>query len=289
MDQLTSGVDFLAGCDTYYHTPFDVRWDRDNNGSFETAGPAITFDASAIDGPASFTIPVRAAHPLGGSQLDNTAAVSVRNVAPALAGFKATNSAGKRIGIDVPFALVRTPVSVSASFTDPGRPDHQTAEVNWGDGIAENQTAFSDFSDAFGGATGTVAHTHRYALGGQYALALSVSDDDGGVDVESATIRVLMPEEALAEILEQLEDAIAASSNPAVRAALENARVALLGHARASDGALRMLAQNRPDAAAGCVVQAIDWTQKAKALGANVDLPLVLLQQVYQSLTAAFP
>ena len=112
MDQRTSGVDFLAGCDTYYHTPFDVRWDGDNNGSFETAGPAFSFDATAIDGPASFSIPVHAAHPLGGSELDNTAAVSVLNVAPAIAGFTVTNSAGQRIGIDVPFALVRTPVTV---------------------------------------------------------------------------------------------------------------------------------------------------------------------------------
>lgn len=289
MDQRTSGVDFLAGCDTYYHTPFDVRWDGDNNGSFETAGPAFSFDATAIDGPASFTIPVQAAHPLGGSALDNTAAVSVLNVAPAIAGFTVTNSAGQRIGIDVPFALVRTPVTVSASFRDPGRADHQTAQVNWGDGIVENQAAFSSFSDAFDGALGTLAHTHRYALGGQYTLALSVSDDDAGTDAESTTVPVLTPEQALAEILDLLEDAIAAASTPAVRAALEKARVALLGHGGGSDGALRMLAENRPDAAAGFVVQAIDWTEKARALGAAVDLPIVLLQQVYQSLTAAWP
>ena len=80
-----------------------------------------------------------------------------------------------------------------------------------------------------------------------------------------------------------------ATATPAARAALEKARVALLGHQGSSDGALRMLAENRPDAAAGFVVQAIDWTQKARALGANVDLPIVLLQQVYESLTAAWP
>ena len=289
MDQRTSGVDFLAGCDTYYHTPFNVRWDGDSNGSFETAGPAFSFDATAIDGPASFSIPVQAAHPLGGSALDNTAAVSVLNVAPAIAGFTVTNSAGQRIGIDVPFALVRTPVTVSASFRDPGRADHQTAQMNWGDGIVENQAAFSSFSDAFDGALGNLAHTHRYALGGQYTLALSVSDDDGGTDDESTTVRVLTPEQALAEVLDMLEDAIANASSPAVRAALEKARIALLGHGGSSDGALRMLAENRPDAAAGFVVQAIDYTQKARSLGADVGLPIVLLQQVYQSLTAAWP
>ena len=81
-----------------------------------------------------------------------------------------------------------------------------------------------------------------------------------------------------------------ATATPAARAALEKARVALLGHQGSSDGAtLRMLAENRPDAAAGFVVQAIDWTRKARALGANVGLPIVLLQQVYESLTAAWP
>ncbi len=55
------------------------------------------------------------------------------------------------------------------------------------------------------------------------------------------------------------------------------------------DRSCGMLAQNRPDAAAGFVVQAIDWTQKARALGADVDLAIVLMQQVYQSLTAAWP
>ena len=52
MDRRTSGVDFLADCDAYYHSPFDVRWDRNDDGSFETAGSAIEFDATAVDGPA---------------------------------------------------------------------------------------------------------------------------------------------------------------------------------------------------------------------------------------------
>ena len=293
MDRRTSGVDFLESCDSYYHTPFTVRWDRDNNGSFETAGPSFSFDATAIDGPASFTMKVNATHPVGtpvgGNDLNATASVSVRNVAPAIAGFQVKNSAGQRIGVDVPFALVRTPLTVSASFTDPGRADHQTAQMNWADGIVENQAAFTSFSDAFDGAIGKVAHSHRYALGGQYPLALSVTDDDGGADIESATVRVVTPEEALAEILKLLDDAIAASSDNAVRAALEKARVALVGHGTAVDGALRMLAENRPDAAAGFVGQAINWAQSARARGANVDLAVVLMQQVYQSLVAAWP
>ena len=104
-----------------------------------------------------------------------------------------------------------------------------------------------------------------------------------------STVRVLTPEEALAEILKLLDAAIAGSSNGAVRAALERARVALVGHEGAQDGALRMLAQNQPDAAAGFVLQAIDWSQKARALGVNVDLAIALMQQIYESLVAAWP
>jgi hypothetical protein len=219
----------------------------------------------------------------------STPLLPVRNVAPAIYGFQVKNSAGQRIGIDVPFALVRTPLTVTASFTDPGKADHQTAQVNWADGIVDNQAAFTSFSDAFNGATGSVAHTHRYALGGQYPLALSVTDDDGGAGVESITVRVVTPEEALAEVLKLLDDAIAASSNSAVRAALEKARVALVGHELGQDGALRMLAANRPDAAAASVGQAINSTQDARARGANVDSAIVLMQQVYQSLVTAWP
>jgi hypothetical protein len=118
---------------------------------------------------------------------------------------------------------------------------------------------------------------------------LSVSDDDGGTDDESTTVRVLTPEQALAEILDLLEDAIATASTPAVRAALEKARVALRGHGGSSDGALRMLAQNRPDAAAGSWCRRLTGPRKHGALGADVDLAIVLMQQVYQSLTAAWP
>ena len=48
-----------------------------------------------------------------------------------------------------------------------------------------------------------------------------------------------------------------------------------------------MLAENRPDAAAAFVLQAIDRLQNARARSCNVDALITLLQQVYLSLTAA--
>ncbi len=288
MDQRTSGVDFLDNCDTYYHTPFEIRWDRDADGTFETVGGSFDFDAATIDGPSTFQIPVRSAHPIGGIPMNATATVTVRNVAPAIAGFRVTNSAGQRIGIDVPFALVRTPVTVSATFTDPGVADHQFARVNWGDGADEAQTSFTTFTDAFGGATGNLAHTHRYTVSGDHPLQLTVFDDDpNGSDQESITVRVLTPEQALAEILVALDQAIANNSNPTIAASFGKARLALVGHERGEDGALRMLAMDQPDAAAAFVLQAIDWLERARALGADVNTMITLLQQVYDSLVAA--
>jgi hypothetical protein len=284
MDRRTSGVDFLPDCDTYYNTPFEVRWDLDANGSFETVGAATGFDATATDGPAAFNLPLRAAHPGGGSQMDATAVVTVHNVAPSIAGLRATNSAGQQINVDVPFALLRVPVTVNASFTDPGRPDRQTAQVSWGDGVVEDQTAFSSFTDAFDGATGALAHTHRYTVSGQHLLELSVSDDDGGVDVESMTLRVLAPEEAVAEIGNLLEDVIAAGGDAAALTALQKAQRALLGNDGAENGALQKFAEEQDDAAAAFIAQAIGWLEEARAHGARVDTLIALLQQVLESL-----
>lgn len=285
MDRRTSAVDFLEGCDTYYNTPLDVLWDIDGNGSFESVGATIAFDATAVDGPATFDIPVRAVHPAGGTQTDARTLVTVRNVAPSLANLRVTNSAGQQINVDVPFALVRVPLTVTASFTDPGRPDHQKAEVDWGDGLVEDETAFSTFTDAFNGATGALAHTHRYMLAGQHHLKLSVSDDDGGVDLESITVPVLTPAEALAHIGDLLEHAIAAATNPAVRAALEKARRALLGNEGAENGAFQKIAENQDAAAAAFVAQALDWLHDGRALNADVEMLIALLQQVFESLT----
>ena len=287
MDRRASGVDFLADCDAYYHTPFDVRWDRDRDGAFESAGSAIDFDATAIDGPAAFSMAVQATHPSGGSALNANASVTVVNVAPAIADFTLTNSAGQRMGVDVTFALVRTPLTVGASFTDPGRADTQSATVNWGDGVVENQSAFSSFTQATGGQKGSLVQRHRYTASGDHLLTLAVRDDDGGESVETMTVRVLTPQEALQEVLTRLDAAIAAAPTATVRAALEKARLELVGRERAEDGALRMLAAGRPDAAAAFVLQAIDRLQSARSLGASVDPLIVMLQQVYLSLTAA--
>ena len=176
---------------------------------------------------------------------------------------------------------------MTASFTDPGRADTQTGEVNWGDATVEDQAKFSLFTDA------RRQHRHPRAHAplpgsGDYTLELSVKDKDLGEDVESTTVRVLTPAQALAEILQLLDAAIAGAPNPAARGALVKARLELVGRERAEDGALRMLDANRPDAAAAFVLQASTGFRTPDRSGAR-RFADHLLQQVYASLTAACP
>ncbi len=184
IDQEIDAVDFLDNCDSYYATPFALKWDLDFNGSFETTGSAVTFNALAFDGPTDVVVPVEAQHPTGGPVGLASAKIHVRNVAPQLSQFRVTDSAGRQVGVDVPFVLTRVPVIASASFTDPGVLDHQTATIAWDDGAIENQSAFATFDQAFGDGTGALLHRHRYTLAGIHPIAVSVTDDDGGLGVE---------------------------------------------------------------------------------------------------------
>ena len=57
-------------------------------------------------------------------------------------------------------------LSQCASFTDPGKPDTQTAAIQWGDGTTDSSNVFEAFSDAFGGVVGQLRQSHRYANAG---------------------------------------------------------------------------------------------------------------------------
>ncbi|HKE71991.1 MAG TPA: PKD domain-containing protein, partial [Acidimicrobiales bacterium] len=65
-------------------------------------------------------------------------------------------------------------VSLAGTATDPGRADTHTARVDWGDGVSSPATV----TPGSGGAT--LSATHRYAEPGDYAVTLTVTDDDGG-------------------------------------------------------------------------------------------------------------
>jgi hypothetical protein len=288
MDQKVDEIGFdTVGCGQYYSGAFVLRWDLDVDGSFESTGSPVNFTAAAFDGPSVVTVPARAEDRASGPAGHNAAKVTVRNVAPQLTAFRISDSAGHVVNENVPFVLTNLPVTLIAAFGDTGVLDHQSATIAWGNGTVDAETAFTLFDEAFGDAAGAVAHTRAYASPGSYPLALTVRDDDGGEDTASAVVRVLTPEQAVAEIIGLIDQAIASATSAAVRKSLEHARKAVAGsNDHSQNGALaKIRAGNRP-AARAFLGQAITWIERAQSDGGNVAVLLALLEQVVLALAA---
>jgi len=152
-----------------------VAWDLDNNGSFETPGQDVTFSAALLDGPTTVTVQVQAIDS-DGATTTASAEIMVTNAAPVLGPISA--AAG-------PFK-VGDPVSVSASFSDPGVADTHSAAIDWGDG----SSSAGAVSEA--GGAGTVSGEHTYAAAGFYTVTMTVTDDDGAVSGVSVSETVVV-------------------------------------------------------------------------------------------------
>src|SRR5262249_44106147 len=105
------------------------------------------------------------------------ASATVANVAPSVTA--AANST----------VLVQTPFTVQlATFTDPGFTSNTagtaetfTATIDWGDHSALTPGSITVTQGSPGVlTTGVVSGTHTYASAGDYAVLLTVTDDDGG-------------------------------------------------------------------------------------------------------------
>ena len=235
-----------------------------------------------------YKIAIKSVHPKDGATGFTTFNLDVVNVAPAISPSGLFNSRNQQLGVDVPYLLQRMPVIARASFTDPGKPDHQKAVIQWGDGTTDASTAFETFSDAFGGAVGKLQQSHRYANPGTYGFALTVTDKDKGADTEQAQVRILTVTQSLSDVIEKLKALIATTADPAVRRSLEAAR-------RSLEGAVVDVSQNGADgqldpptarAALGKVDQALFKLTAAGAAGADVKTLIALLQQIAASLEA---
>ena len=287
MDRKVDAVEFAQNCDAYYSTDVALQWDLDRNGSYETTGNVVPFDATGLDGPAVISLPVQAQHPFGGPAGQTTALVTILNVPPSISPLVLRDSAGNEVNVDVPFVLTGLPVTASASFSDPGRLDHQTATLAWGDGVVDPNTVFALFDEAFGDGAGAVRHTHRFTHAGSFGVVLTVTDDDAGTDNESATVKVLTPEQAVKEILRLLDNIITSTTDGKVLKSLQKARKALAGSVVgvSANGALTMIhAGINPAAVAILLVEAINQLEAAEAGGANVATLIALLEQVAAAL-----
>ncbi|MEO8429380.1 MAG: hypothetical protein ABI651_19990 [Verrucomicrobiota bacterium] len=269
-DELTS-VEFFADCDDYYSRFPDVFWDLDRNGSFETSGYIATFNAAALDGPGEVAVPVMALHPIDGLASIDAAIVRIFNVAPIIGSFALIDSFGLRVGVDVPFALINLEYTAQGTFTDPGKPDHQTATLNWGDGTIEPNTAFELFADAFGGVVGQFQHQHAFTTSGTRTLQVQVRDDDGGQTESILAVQVLSPLEALQLVVQQIDALLASATQPRVIKALLDARDNLDGNngGAASNGAIDKLAQNNAVATMVKLSAFVSSLLKAEAAGAG--------------------
>ena len=286
MEKRVDMVDFDTDCDAYYETPVDLEWDLDLNGSFETTGLSVPFDAAALDGPAEISLPVQARHPDSTRPGPAVATVLVRNVAPDVGNMSLTDGAGNVVPSQIPFVLAGLPVTLRASFMDPGLPDHQTAVVSWGDGSSDSQGAFASFDEAFGDGSGAAAVSHAFVAPGTFNIAFSVTDDDGGVGEDSVRVDVLTVGQALNAALDLLDNQIAGTSNAGTRKILQKARKALYGNSGALNGAKEMIRVGNDEAAIAFLDQAIGWLQEASGRGADVATLTAILQQIIVALNA---
>ena len=86
--------------------------------------------------------------------------VTVTNVAPTI----------ESLTVPIEPVPVGTPITASATFSDPGSGDEHTQQWSWGDGTTSD-TSYGQ---------GTVQTTHAYTQPGLYTVELVVADDDAG-------------------------------------------------------------------------------------------------------------
>jgi hypothetical protein len=137
-----------------------------------------TWDYTTTDGPTESGLVYVTATDAGGHKDQAVFALTVNNVAPAVAISSPAN--GSIVQLATPFAL-------TAPFTDPGTGDTHTCSIDWGDGLTEPGVVV----EASG--SGTCTGSHAYATAGFKTITAEVTDDDGGVGSFAVTVDVNSP------------------------------------------------------------------------------------------------
>jgi hypothetical protein len=102
--------------------------------------------------------------------------VSVRNAAPEVHEVIPT----------LPGTAAPATVTVLAPFSDEGLEDTHEAVIDWGDG----NTSVGEVTPIDADGDGSVAGSHVYAHGGDYAVSVTVTDDDGGLTTQTEVVSI---------------------------------------------------------------------------------------------------
>ena len=186
------------------------------------------------------------------------------------------------------FAIEGATLAATGEFTDPGKPDHQTAILDWGDGTVDSNSAVDVFTDAFGGAVGELSQGHLFAVPGDYVVSLAVTDDDGGTSQDAVDVQVLSPIDAVDALIDLLDQAIGGTTDTTQLTALQKARKALDGSKGGfgANGAFDKLQMDLTVATLQKLRQALAYLEEAQAAGADVAPLIALLQGLIAALQA---
>lgn len=163
---------------------FTYGWSVTKNGAAFKSGGGAHWQFTPDD-EGTFVVTMRATDD-GGMSDTATTTVTGTNVWPTatITGFGGT----------VP--LVITPqetINFTGNYSDPGALDTHTSRWNFGDSTSS--------SASFGAAgSGNLSASHAYGAPGTYHVSLTVTDDDGGAGVATATVVVQTAQQALSSI-----------------------------------------------------------------------------------------
>jgi hypothetical protein len=144
-----------------------ITWDLDNNGTFETTGASVAFNASAIDGPATRTVGVRLSAMSCDAASTSTTTVTIANVAPTFSSMPPTT------------ASVGTAYRYAPTATDP---------AGAADPLVFSMTTAPPGATLMGGA---ISWTPTPAQMGQmFSFSVTVRDGDGGATTQTWTVTV---------------------------------------------------------------------------------------------------
>jgi hypothetical protein len=170
--EATVQFDGRASFDPQGDTPYTYTWDFGDGSTHTGSNPSDALPSHTYGAAGEYTVGLTMMDALGNVSDVATTTVTIDNIAP-------TVSAGPD-----QWANPNGPVGLKARFTDLGVNDGPWSyTIDWGDGSPPESGQLSSQEDV-------VAGTHRYVMPGEFRVSVSVTDADGGVGTDEATVAV---------------------------------------------------------------------------------------------------